>query len=285
MKRKILRGLSVEEFIHPHEKANKARALSNDLLNNALNSAADFCHVAIESVTQGTFVQMNEQFASKLIKVVREVCTILEVAPVPETYVCHNFSTNIMPLGTDDKSYLVVPDYVLNSFDIDMLFYSIGNAITMIKADHVGLTTLAAYMPGGGLVELPKMLFNKYLHSADSTSDRGGLLTCQSWAAAARCHMFELGIPPKISRELFTTNEEAELFTENYIAEQERTMNGYSPLLIWAAREYQRLSYIEASPTLMLRELFDWYRDSTGYRAIMRKHGSEYIGEDECHGV
>lgn len=131
MKRKILRGLFVEEFIHPHEKENKARALNNGILNNALNSAADFCHVAIEPVTQGTFVQMNEHCATKLLKVVRDVCTILEV-------------------------------------DTEMLYYTVGNSITMIKGDHVRLTTLAAYMPGGGLVELPKMLFNKYLHSADS---------------------------------------------------------------------------------------------------------------------
>lgn len=168
MKRKILRGLFVEEFIHPHEKENKARALNNGILNNALNSAADFCHVAIEPVTQGTFVQMNEHCATKLLKVVRDVCTILEVEPVPKVYLCHLFCTDIMPLGTDDKTYLVVPDYVLNTFDTEMLYYTVGNSITMIKGDHVRLTTLAAYMPGGGLVELPKMLFNKYLHSADS---------------------------------------------------------------------------------------------------------------------
>lgn len=285
MKRLILRGLSVDEFIHPDEKNNKQRALNNATVNKALASAAEFCHMTIEQFTHGTFVKMSQSCAPDLMNIVRDVCTILEVAPLPDVYLCHLMCTNIMPLGTDDKAYLVVPDYVLNTFDNEMLYYNVGNAITMIKAGHVGLTTLAAYLPGNAFIDIPKLLFTAYLHNADSTSDRGGLLASQSWAATARCHLFELGLSPKKSHELFTTDEEAENFVNKYLAEHKRIIGKFDFVFINAARNYQRLAYIEAPANLMLRELFNWYQDTQGYRLVMSAHGHEYIREGAGHGL
>lgn len=285
MERLILRGLDVDEFIHPDERKNKARALNNATLNKALTSAAEFCHMAIEAFTHGTFVKMNQSCAPDLIKIIGEVCTILEVAPVPDVYLCHLMCTNIMPLGTDDKAYLVVPDYVLNTFDNEMLYYNVGNAITMIKAGHVGLTTLAAYLPGGRLIDIPKLLFTAYLHTADSTSDRGGLLASQSWAATARCHLFELGLSPKMTKKLFNTDAEAERFVENYLDEHEQMIGKYNFTFVRGARWYQRMAYIEAPANTMLRELFNWYRDPEGYRSVMCTHGHEYIRGGAGRGV
>ena len=285
MERLILRGLSVDEFIHPDEKRNKERALNNATLKRGLTAAAEFCHMAIEAFTHGTFVKMNKNCAPELMNIVGEVCTILEVKPVPDVYLCHLMGTNIIPLGTDDKAYLVVPDYVLNTFDNEMLYYNVGNAITMIKAGHVGLTTLAAYLPGGSLIDIPKLLFTAYLHTADSTSDRGGLLASQSWAATARCHLFELGLPPKKSRKLFTTDEDAEKFVETYLDEHEQTIGQYNSIFIKVARWYQRMAYIEAPANTMLRELFSWYRDPNGYRSVMCAHGHEYIRGGKGHGL
>lgn len=277
MERFILHGLRVSEFIHPDELANKERALNNSAVQKLLDSAADFCKALIEPFTQGTFVQLNDTCAHDFMKIVRDVCTILEV-DTPEVYLCHLMSTNIMPMGTDGKSYLVVPDYVLNTFDDEMLYYNVGNAITMIKADHVSLTTLAAYMTGGSIfIEVPKMLFCAYLHSADATSDRGGLLASQSFAATARCHLFELGIPPRESRQFFSNDMEAEIFVENYLRKHKEILDEYSPLVTQVARRFQRMSYIEAPANTMLRSLFDWYKDPKGYRAVIAKHGREYV--------
>ena len=277
MKRFILHGLKVKEFIHPDELKNKERALNNSSVQKLLESTANFCKALVEPFTQGTFVQLNDTCAPDFMKIVRDVCKILEVEPVPEVYVCHLMDLNIMPLGSENKSYLVVPDYVLNSFDNEMLYYNVGNAITMIKADHVSLTTLAAYMPGGGIIEAPKMLFLAYLHSADSTSDRGGLLASQSFAATTRCHLFDMGIPPRESKKLFNDDIEAEIFVEKYLHGYEKTLNKYSPLVTKVARQFQRMSYIEAPANKMLRELFDWYKDPAGYRAIISRHGREYV--------
>lgn len=285
MERLILRGLSVDEFIHPDEKRNKELAMNNAALKKALTSVAEFCHMSIESFTHGTFVKMNRRCAPDLMRIVKDVCTILEVEPVPDVYLCHLMNTNIMPLGTDDKAYLAVPDYVINTFDNEMLYYNVGNAITMLKANHVGLTTLAAYMPGGSLIDIPKTLFVEYLHTADSTSDRGGLLASQSWAATARCHLFELGLPPTVTRKLFQTDAEAETFVETYLNEHKHIIDKFNFLFVRAARWYQRMAYIEAPANSMLRELFSWYRAPKGYRAVMSAHGHEHIRGGESLGL
>ena len=271
MKRKILRGLKVADFIHPDEKSKKDAALNNKQVQKFLNSAANLCKTAVDPITQGTFVKINGMSAPTLIRIVREVCEILDVAPVPDVYICHLMYINISPYGSD-KPYLVIPDYVLRYSDEDMMYYNIGNAVTMIKSDHVELTTLAAYMPGGGLIELPKLLFTAYLHCADATSDRGGLLACQSFAAAVRNHFWELGIPPIESKKMFTTDRDAEIFVKNYLDEQEKVLQEYSGISTEVARKWQRMSYLEAPANTMLRDLFNWYLCENGYRAIISKH-------------
>lgn len=268
MRRKILRGLKVADFIHPDEESARKKALSNSKVKDFLNTGAQTIATAVDPVTQGTFVKTVEP---RITRIVRDVCEILDVQPVPEVYICHLMYTNIMPLGSK-TAYLVVPDYILRNFDEDMLYYNVGNAVTMIKADHVELATLAAYMPGGGLIEAPKLLFTAYLHCADSTSDRGGLLACQSFAATVRNHFWELGIPPVESRKFFTSDDEAETFVEKYLAEQETVLKKYSGIATIIARQWQRMAYIEAPANKMLRELFDWYTDAKGYRAVLARY-------------
>lgn len=277
MPRLILRGLKVSEFIHPDELQNRQRVESDFGVQRLIVTATEWCTELLEPFTQGTFVKINKSCAPDFMKVVCDVCTILEVE-VPEVYVCHLMSTNVMPMGTDNKSYLVVPDYVLNTFDNEMLYYDVGNAMTMIKADHVGLTTLAAYMPGGSIfIDAPKMVFCAYLHAADATSDRGGLLASQSFAATARCQLYELGIPPKESRKYFTTDAEAEQFVDQYLKSHEKIISKYNGLFNRFARQFQRMSYIEAPANKMLSEIFKWYRDLNGYRAVMARHGNAYL--------
>ena len=252
--RKILKGLQVSDFIHPNELANKQRALNNSLVVKAINSASEMCNAIVEPLIQGTFVQVDWSSAGKLSRIVDDVCSILDVKPVPKIYICHLMSLNITFIGTKEP-YLVVPDYVLRCDDEGMLYYNVGNSIAMIKANHVELTTLAAYLPGNLFIDVPKMLFLAYLHSADSTSDRGGLLACQSFAAAARHQFWELGIPPTESRKLFSTDREAEEFTSNYLERYNQAINKYNSLLTKAARQYQRFSYIEAPANKMLNVL------------------------------
>ena len=145
MERKILRGLKVSDFIHPEELVAKANALNNPMVRKYLDSAAELCTNIFDPITQGTFVKINENSEPILIRIVREVCEILDVSPTPDVYLCHLMYVNIVPYGSK-VPYLVIPDYVLQYTDEDMLYYNIGNAVAMIKADHVELATIAAYL-------------------------------------------------------------------------------------------------------------------------------------------
>ena len=274
MQRKILRGLKVSDFIHPNELVAQQAALSNETVRKYLNTAAELCTNIVDPITQGTFVKINEDSEPMLIRIVREVCEILDVTPVPDVYLCHLMYVNISPYGSE-VPYLVVPDYVLRYIDEDMLYYNVGNAITMLKADHVELATIAAYMPGGGLIEIPKLLFTKYLHCADSTSDRGGLLACQSFSAAVRNHFWELGIPPSKSAKFLSDDKSAEIFVEKYLTEQAFVLERFNGIFTRAARFWQRMAYLEAPTNKMLREIFDWYKDPKGYNAVLSKYASE----------
>ena len=122
--RKILRGLQVSDFIHPDELINKQRALNNKAVQKSIGTAAQLCNMIVEPLTQGTFIQVDESSAPKLNRIVREVCDILEVRPIPSMYICHLMSINIMPIGTNEP-YLVIPDYVLNHSEEDMLYYNV----------------------------------------------------------------------------------------------------------------------------------------------------------------
>lgn len=274
MQRKILRGLKVSDFIHPNELVAQQAALSNETVRKYLNTAAELCTNIVDPITQGTFVKINEDSEPMLIRIVREVCEILDVTPVPDVYLCHLMYVNISPYGSE-VPYLVVPDYVLRYIDEDMLYYNVGNAITMLKADHVELATIAAYMPGGGLIEIPKLLFTKYLHCADSTSDRGGLLACQSFSAAVRNHFWELGIPPSKSAKFLSDDKSAEIFVEKYLTEQAFVLERFNGIFTRAARFWQRMAYLEAPINKMLREIFDWYKDPKGYNAVLSRYASE----------
>ena len=267
--RKILKGLQVADFVHPDEAQNRANVMNNEPLQKMIGTAAEMCNEIVDPLIQGTFVQVDDSSAPELSRIVKNVCAILEVEPVPPISICHLMSTNITPIGTTTP-YLVVPDYVLRYSDEDMLYYNIGNSIAMIKANHVELTTLASYLPGNLFIDIPKTLFIACLHSADATSDRGGLLACQSFAAAVRNQMWELGIPPSESKKLFTTDDEAEDFVRDYLARYDAVIKKYDSIPMQAARKYQRLAYIEAPGNLMLRALFDWYTDPNGYEYVLR---------------
>ena len=274
MQRKILRGLKVSDFIHPDELVARADALNNPIVRKCLDSAAELCTNIVDPITQGTFVKITKDSEPMLIRIVREVCEILDVSPIPDVYLCHLMYVNIVPYGSEIP-YLVVPDYVLRHTDEDMLYYNVGNAVAMIKADHVELATIAAYMPGGGLIEIPKLLFTKYLHCADSTSDRGGLLACQSFSATVRNHFWELGIPPSKSAEFLSDDKSAEIFVKKYLKEQASVLERFNGIFTRAARFWQRMAYLDAPTNKMLREIFDWYKAPKGYNAVLSKYALE----------
>ena len=104
-----------------------------------------------KTITEGTYVRLQPQAAPSLFRILKDVCRILDYreAQLPEIYVYHAMDHTVRPCSAD-HTYIVMADYVLHSYDEDMLYYILGNAVTMILAGHVKMTTAAAYMGPAG---------------------------------------------------------------------------------------------------------------------------------------
>lgn len=270
-KRRILKNLQVADFIHDRELELQKSVVNSPEVKKLIELVSDVNLRLNKTRIQGTYIQLTEQTAPEVMAVLTDVCRILDHAQVPEVYMTKMPSITVIPC-TAQTDYIVVSDYVLEYFDEEMLYFSFGNAIAMIMAGHVKMTTAAAYMGCSIWTALPQMKFKEYLHAADATSDRGGLLACQSLAAAARVHFFELGLPPSVTRELFATDEEALRYIEQYlmsVAEKNDTDRKLTQLGEW----WMDLNSFEAAGNNMLLDLYVWYRKH--YKAVLAKYRTE----------
>lgn len=264
----IFHGLSVSEFIHPGEEEAKNSVIRHPAFQKLIGAASDLNLTLYQTMVQGTYVRLTQQVSSRLYAILEEACRILDYPELPPIYLCHMREQLVMPFN-GKPCYLVISDYVAETYDDEMLSYLFGNAITMIKAGHVELTTVAAYMRRS-LVLLPVTVeFKRYLHLADATSDRGGLLTCQSLAAAARCHFDELGLPPRETGRLFQTDNEAEAYIRAYLKEVERE-NAKDGLVTSVASWWNNLNFVEAPAGRMLEDLYTWY--CSGYQTLLSRY-------------
>lgn len=255
----VFHGLKVSDFIHPQELSAKDSLVNSPAGKKFVKTFGDLNLKLYQTITEGAYVQLKPQAAPRIFRILSEVCRILDygTADIPDIYVYHAMDHVVRPCSAD-HIYIVMADYVLRTYDDEMLFYMFGNAIAMILAGHVKMATAAAYMGASKLLLLPQLEFKRYLHFADATSDRGGLLACQSFAAAARCHLFELGMPPSESRRLFATDGQAVLFVGRYLKEaQTQEQNGN--LVTELSAKWIRANYIESPGEEMLKDLLEWY--------------------------
>ncbi len=266
----MFRGLQVSEFIHAQELAARDSLINSPAGKKFVKTFGDLNLKLYKTITEGTYVRLKPQAAPGLFRILKHVCAILDYKEeaLPDIYLYHAMDHTVRPCSAD-KTYIVMADYVLQSYDEDMLYYILGNAVTMILAGHVKMTTAASYMGASKLLLLPQLEFKRYLHFADATSDRGGLLACQSFAAAARCHLFELGLPPCESRKLFSTDEQAAAFARRYL--KEAGAGGRKNALVTdLAAKWIKANYIEAPGEEMLEDLLDWY--TREYPGLIEKY-------------
>lgn len=264
--------LDAKFFIHPKEKEKKEALLQNKEIQKLLKSANDMYSHFSSQVVLGSYVRLNEQSAPNLVRILKETCEILNWPKVPELYVHHSYSQTATPCGNENP-YIILSDYLLETADEDMWFYLFGNAVTMIKNGHVDISNLANFMPSTLVTQVPKLLLLDFLRIADITSDRGGLLACQSIAAAARCHFQELGMPVSISKKLFDSDERAAEYIAAYLQQVEERKQGRKDLIIKANQTWQGIFYFEGAANEMLREMYEWYQARTGYSRILRLFG------------
>lgn len=271
--RMVFKGLQVSDFIHEKELELQSGVIHSPEVKKLIEMVSDVNLKLNKTRIQGTYVQLFSHTAPEVFGVLEDVCRILGHPQVPELYLCKMMSVIIQPCSAE-RDYIIISDYVLEQYDTDMLYFAFGNAITMILAGHVKMTTAAAYMGCNIWTALPQMKFKAYLHAADATSDRGGLLACQSLAAAARCHLLELGMPPALSRRLFTTDQEAEEFIEGYLEALDSSA-GHNRSFAILGEWWINTNSFEGAGNMMLSDLYRWYKQD--YRRILETYGQEVL--------
>ena len=264
MEKKRLSGLQELEYIHEDELAMRHEN-SLDILHAGLDKINDMSVALMKQMILGRYVAVTEKSAPGLVDMVKDVCAILDYHYIPKIYICHQAAQTIFCAGTDYR-IIVISDYIIENLDADMLYFMIGNTISMFKSGHVRMVTAYAIMPGTLLTMPVELGIKKYLRVADMTSDRGGLLACQNISAALKCMLWEAGIPLREIRTL-DENETVQLVNA-YLDSVENISLDYVTGLAAKVKEYN----MDTMPhPYRIKQLLEWYK--TGYQAVMKRRG------------
>lgn len=262
--KRILKGLALDDYIHPEEKKFRLGAENFSLVQSALDLLNDVSVQLVRQITEGKWVELKASAAPEIFSDLDEVCTILDYPHRPKIFTRRERSFKIVVGGTDYMQMLI-PDYVLNEYDAQMRRYLLGNAVSMFKSGHVQLSTISSVLCANSLTALVQLALLTYLRAADLTSDRGGLLACQNFSAAARCILLEAGLP--LSELRYLSDEEIVDFSEKYILEMSYREVG--DLISETATFFNRIVQAETPPHVRLSELLLWYRG--GYEKVLSK--------------
>lgn len=271
----VFKNITIDEFVHPEEAERKC-ILEKSVTQSVFNTLNEVCLSIMRPFVEGIYVKVTAEGMPELYKVLSEVCNILDYqGGCPQICISHNTVPHMNLCGDEKNIYIVISEYLLKCHDVDMIRFHMGNAITMLLAGHVKYATIAGFVPSLGIFDIIKKPFTDFLHAADATSDRGGLLACQSFAAAARCLFFEVGMPVRETYRLFKTDREAVRYVDQYLETYKNTQSNYVNLETGLAKTWNDITYIEGSGNSMLNDLYNWYVSPTGYSAVLNKYRSK----------
>lgn len=263
MRKRILQGLSKEDYIHDDE-----RSMRNDYLDKilvGLDTINDLSVALMRKVTLGCYIEVTNKTAPDLFNIISNVCDILCFHPIPKVYICHEPSQANMCAGTGEM-VMILSDFILEHFDTDMLYFTIGNTISMFKSGHVKIVTAYSILPETIVTAPIELLMKKYLRAADMTSDRGGLLACQNIAAALKCILWEAGI--SLNEIRFLDEDETISLAKAYL--QGIAYFSMESLSILATNLSEKNMDLKPHP-YRITELLNWYE--SGYSEIIQKKG------------
>ena len=264
MRKKRLPGLQEMEYIHEDELAMR-HGDSVSVLHAGLDKMNDISVALMKRMVLGRYIAVTDKSAPGLVEAVKDVCMILDYPHIPDIYICHQAAQTIFCAGTD-HGIIVISDYILENFDTDMLYFAIGNTISMFKSGHVRMVTAYAIMPDTLFTAPVELGIKKYLRAADLTSDRGGLLACQNISAALKCMLWEAGIP---LREIRTLDEgETVQLANAYLQSVENISPDYLTGLAVKVKEY----HMDTMPhPYRINQLLVWY--GSGYPELVGRRG------------
>lgn len=251
-----LKGLQVEEFTHPQDKAawaviSKAPWLMN-LMDWLMTREAQY---EMRTDYLGNTVEVTSGMLPGLFQMTKEVCRVLDYEPVPRVFTRRSsFLGGFVNAG--ENPILVIPDFLLNTFDEGMLRFQIGRMITMLKTKNAPIRTSVSWILGqtdkipiaGSIV---KPVLADWVRKSRYTEDRGALLACQDENVAMKTLFRFAGLPLKYI--------DPSVFPE-YIAEYQKA-KGLSSLSQSAMTAFRT----EAWPNDRIVELYKWYSSGAFY--------------------
>lgn len=258
----VFPGLKVDDYISPEEQ-NMLLSSDMGLITKGLDMLNDINVALVKRITLGRYIEVTKETAPDVYCIIEDVCRILDYHPVPKVYVCHQPAQELFCAGTDHNQ-ITFSDYLLEKFDEDMLYFAFGELIAMFKGGHTRLSTVCYIIPPIPEVVPVRLPLLSYLRAADLSSDRGGLLACQSFAAAARCILWDAGIP--MSEMAGKSEEEMIRLTQDYIA----SVKAVSPELLGKIATSWKKWNMESMPHVYrLQQLLSWY--CGGYHEVVSK--------------
>ena len=264
MDKLALNGLTAADYMHPDEKFFADKSPANIFVfRKGFDLVSDLSVKFLRQVTEGKWVELNRSTAPEVFDVAQEAASILNCPTLPRMFVRRVRQLKIIVGGTD-CSQMLIPEFILEEFDRQMQLFAFGNALSMFKCGHVQLATISSVLCEGMMSAVAALTVQAYLRAADLSSDRGGLLCCQDFTAAARVILTETGLPLSELRYLDAT--ETLRLVENYLDEAE---SGSFDMLTENAKLFRRTTNDTSPLAFRLRELLTWYRD--GYETVLAR--------------
>lgn len=264
----ILCGLQASDYVHPDEKNFQAGGITKfTLVQEGLDMLNDGSVQLLRQITEGKWVEVTAQTAPDLFDALAEVETILDFKLTPRIFVKRDWGFQIDCGGTDYMQMLV-PDYIVENYDSEMLSFVLGKAVGLFKSRHVQLNTICSVLCDNVAMRPIQLALKAYLRTTNLTNDRAGLLACQNISAAIRCLLVEAGFP--LSELRFLDEEETLALAKNYLEEMDYME---SDLTKDIAAFWKNANNIAAPVYLRLQELLNWY--NKGYDDVLKKRGGE----------
>ena len=264
MEKKKFIGLSENDYIHPDE-AKMRLGNTYNVIKKGLDKVGDISVTLMRRMILGRYVEVDEKTAPELTRIVRDVCEILAYPIVPKIYLCHQAVQTYFCAGSE-KMVIVISDYMVENLSSDLLYFAIGNIVSMFKSGHVGLVTASGILPERVATVPLTLAINQYLKAADMTSDRGGLLACQSIGTALKYIMWEAGLP--LNELQFLDEAETVALAKAYVRSKEMVDLDSVTVLTTQVKEFTMDSKPHA---YRVKELLAWYK--TGYQDLIKRNG------------
>ena len=262
MQRKVLKGLTARDYVHPQEEKFR-NGSDSGIVARALDLVSDLNAAVMRRITLGKYVEVNALTAPRLSRILEEVCQTLDFPELPRLYVCHQAAQNAFCLGVEHK-IICISDYMIHRFDDEMVRFMLGNLVGMFKGGHMQLANVCSLMLGGPEMLAFRLPLLACLRAADLSSDRAGLLACQSFSGAARMILWEAGYP--LEETLSLDEEELMAMCRAMVEETELISPSWMNL---AAAGATKLTMEHMPPAFRLRELLEWYAGQ--YPVLMRR--------------